>query len=269
MDPQVQAKLVLVAVIAAGAALIFRQVARSGVGWRVWSFFVITRLYCGIVFHWRSNRRCTFPAEGPGLIVANHKSPVDPLFLWMNHHLSSPHRRIRVLSFLMAREYYEIPGLRWIAVTMRSIPVDRDGKDVGPVRAAYRRLQQGDLIGVFPEGRLNPGRFLGRADTGVAWLALKARVTVFPAYIHGSPKGKTMVEPFYTPSRVRIVYGDPIDLSVYYGRPKTPEVLAEVTDLLMTRLSELGGVPYIPDAPAPQYAGEPAATAAVSQAAGS
>ncbi len=59
-----------------------------------------------------------------------------------------------------------------------------------------------------------------------------------------------MVKPFYTRCRVKVVYGDPIDLSAYYDRKRTRTLLREVTDLLMRRLAELGGVDYEPDLPA-------------------
>jgi hypothetical protein len=49
-----------------------------------------------------------------------------------------------------------------------------------------------------------------------------------------------MAEPFWTFSRVRIAYGPPIDLSGYYGQRKSEPLLQEVTNLLMSRLAELG-----------------------------
>ena len=61
-----------------------------------------------------------------------------------------------------------------------------------------------------------------------------------------------MVAPFYTRCRVRVTYGDPINLSAYYDRKRTRTLLREVTDLLMRRLAELGGVAYAPDLPAEQ-----------------
>ena len=50
--------------------------------------YVVNRLYCILRCHWRANRRCPFPDDGPALIVANHRSPVDPMLVWMNHHLA-------------------------------------------------------------------------------------------------------------------------------------------------------------------------------------
>lgn len=242
MNPDSVAKLVLAGYAAIAAAAVVWQCVRSGLSWQVWGLYVVERVYLPLMFHWRANRRCPFPAEGPALIIANHRSPVDPLFLWMNNHLAGPRRRIRNIRFLMAREYEDVPGVGWIARNVRTIGVERNGNDLKGAREALAALKQGELVGVFPEGRINRGSGLLPADRGTAWLALRSEAPVFPVFIHGAPQGKTMVEPFCTLSRVRVVYGEPIDLSEFYGRRKSQELLREVTDLLMQRLAELGGV---------------------------
>lgn len=245
MAPDGWAQLTLALYALAAAAIIIAQAARSPSGWVVWTLYAVERLYLGLFFRWRANRRCPFPAEGPALIVANHRSPVDPLFLWMNIHLGPEGERpVRPIGFLMAREYYEIKALGWLFRAVQSIPVERSGKDVAPAREALRALKEGRLIGIFPEGRLNTGPGLLEADTGIAWMALRAQVPVYPVFIQNAPQRESMAACFYTPAKVRVIYGDPVDLSAYYDRKKTQALLKEVTDLLMTRLAELGGLTY-------------------------
>ena len=147
----------------------------------------------------------------------------------------------------MAREYYEQPGLTgWISRAMQSIPVNRNSHDVGPTREAVRRLKRGDLIGIFPEGGINAGDSLRAANSGIAFLALKANVPVIPVYIHGVLKTESMITPFYTPCRVRVTYGTPIDLSPWQGQRSSQELLQAITDELMRKLADLGGVTYNP-----------------------
>lgn len=245
MDPDFTAQLTLIGYAILGAILIAWQALRAECGWQAWILYATERIYIPLMFHWRSNRRCPFPARGPAVIIANHRSPVDPLLLWMNHHLGEHGRKpIRILSFLTAREYSEVPVVSWICRVTRIIPVDRGRADMTAVRQAYHRLQEGDLIGIFPEGRINLGQGLLKGNAGVAWLVLRAKVPVYPVFIHNAPGGESMVEPFYRFSRVKVIYGDPIDLSAYYDRPKSHAVLNEVTNLLMQRLAALGGVPY-------------------------
>ena len=244
MGPDRWGQLALDLYALVAVALISRQAVTFPAGRVVWLLYVALRMYVGLFFRWRSNRRCPFP-DGPALIIANHRSPVDPLFLWMNHHFGPDgEREVRPISFLMAREYYEVKGLGWLFQAVKSIPVDRAGQDMASAREALRTLKEGGWVGVFPEGRINTGPGLLEADTGVAWLALRAEAPVYPVFISNAPKGKGMVEPFHTPAKVRVIYGEPVDLSPYYGQKKTQRLLKDVTDLLMMRLAELGGISY-------------------------
>jgi 1-acyl-sn-glycerol-3-phosphate acyltransferase len=256
MSSDTAAILILALYAAAALGLIVLSFRRSGLSLSAWFLWGLERLYVALFFHWRANRRCPFPDRGPALIVANHRSPVDPLLIWMNHHLGPRKRPARIIGFLTAKEYYDIPGLKWVCRSMQSIPVSRQGKDMRPAREALEHLKRGHLLGVFPEGRINAGEALLEGDIGIAWLALHAQVPIYPVYLRHSLTGTSMLRPFFTPTRVQVLYGDPIDLSDYYPRRKTHRLLCEVTDVMMRRLAELGGVPYAKDAcrPSPHVA---------------
>ncbi|WP_145177528.1 lysophospholipid acyltransferase family protein [Gimesia aquarii] len=246
MNPEYISILTLVVYALVVLTIIVYQAARLPDGWRAWILFAITRVYAPGLWGIKANRRCPFPGDSAAIIIANHRSPVDPIILWYNSHLGSPQKRLRCISFLMAREYYELPGLvGWISRAMHSIPVDRDGRDVVPVREALRKLKQGEMIGVFPEGGIQDPRPIAHANSGIAFLALRSKAPVYPVYINNSPRGKNMIEPFYSFSNASVVYGEPIDLSDYYGRRASREVLEEVTTLMMQQLASLGDTVYL------------------------
>ncbi len=250
MNSEHIAQLTLFAYIALALGLLLASKRRCRDGWKVWLLYLIERIHVAFVCHWRANDRCPFPDSGGAIILSNHRSPLDPQLVWMNHHLrhDDAARSIRVIGFMMAREYYEMPGpVGWVSHAMRSVPVGRDGQDVSPIRETLRRLDAGDLIGIFPEGGIHLGKGLRAANSGVAYLALRAGVPVIPVYVHGVTQTEDMITPFYTPCRVRVSYGTPIDLSHLYEKRKTQELLQAVTDALMQRLAELGGVKYQPD----------------------
>ena len=219
------------------------RIRRYDVDALAWMLYCVNRLFVGLRWRWRSNRPCPLPSDDAALVIANHTSATDPMQLWMNHHLGLGRHNVRTISFLMAREYYVVKWVHWIFRSMRAIPVNRDGKDTGPLREALRLLQRGHLVGVFPEGRINvESDGLLEGNSGVGWLALKSRVPVYPVFLENVPGGPSMVVPFLTRGQVRVHYGDPIDLSRFYGQRPRGQLLEEVTELMMCRLAELGSV---------------------------
>lgn len=209
--------------------------------------YMIERLYCGTMMRARANNPPTsIPPVGPALVISNHRSPVDPMFLWMNIDHGPWPRRTRTTDFMMASEYDSIPLLGWLTRTMKAILVDRNGQDMAPTREAIRRLKDGRVVGLFPEGGINLGTDLLEPNPGIAFLALKAKVPVYPIFIHNAPQAESMIEPFLKRTRVRVSYGEPIYLTEFYGQRLTQEKLAHITNLLMERLANLGGVGFTP-----------------------
>ena len=251
MSDEVSSLLILGVYLAVAVVLVIRSTVRCRDGCGVWLLYVIQRLYVPLMFRWRAtNGPSPLPSSGGALVIANHRSPIDPMMVWMNHHLrrTADDRAQRVIGFLTAREYCDPPGVGWIVRTMQSIPVDRNGKDMGPAREAIRRLKSGRLVGIFPEGGITTGNGLGQPNTGVAFLALKADVPVIPVFIDGTfyDEESGMAAPFMRRQSVRVTYGEQVDLSEYSDRRLSQDTLVEVTNLLMAKLATLGGVEFQP-----------------------
>ena len=95
-----------------------------------------------------------------------------------------------------------------------------------------RALKAGRVLPIFPEGHIVPasGRRLDEMKPGTAYLAIHARVPVIPAYIYGTPETNEIIESLLTPSRARVIFGDPIDLSdIARERAGDKEAQAEVS----------------------------------------
>lgn len=200
------------------------------------AMYVFVRLWHGAGW----NRTAPVPEHGGAIVVANHCSLADPGFLLA----SSP----RFIEFLQAKECYEVPLLRHLFRLAGCIPVARDGKDVAAARQALRRLQAGAVLGVFPDGEVAYQDAAARdeARLGAAFLALRGRVPVVPAYISGDRATRNLLHAWFRPTRqVFVKYGEPVDLSAYSGRKIDRPVLEEVTELVMARVTELRPVPVI------------------------
>ena len=217
------------------AAVILVRWRRSGRSFGGFIGLGTVRLYARLWHGCLINAPVAVPATGPAILVANHTSSSDGTFLQVGS--------VRGLTFLFAREYYDgLPLLRWVWHSTGCVPVTRGVCDIRAVRQALRRLEEGRVVVVFPEGNLS-GAGSGRLRTakgGAALLALRTRAPVFPVFVSGGPQGPDVGRAWFWPSRVRVTYGPVLDLSPYYDRPINRRLLEEVTAFLMAAIAATG-----------------------------
>jgi 1-acyl-sn-glycerol-3-phosphate acyltransferase len=124
------------------------------------------------------------PSTGGAVVAANHASALDGVILgaviWW--------RRRRAPRFLIAAEFFRNPVFRVVLRALGQIPVHRGQGDAGAFERAVASASSGSVIGVFPEGRVNPEPEgpLQPARTGAARIALAARAPVVPIGIWGT-----------------------------------------------------------------------------------
>ena len=168
------------------------------------------------------------PRHGPAILICNHTSGLDPLLIQS----VCP----RLIVWMMAREYYEIRALKWVFKAIEAIPVDRGGRDMTATRAALRALENGRVLGVFPEGRIEKTRELLPFQTGVALMAIKTGVPVYPAYLDGTQRNKPMLRAFVQRNRATLTFGP----QVQFDRTSTSkEGLQAATERLTEAVANL------------------------------
>jgi 1-acyl-sn-glycerol-3-phosphate acyltransferase len=209
---------------------------RSGLPWDDFEILDGSRISSLVVHRWRSKGFTHLPSSGPALLISNHTCSADPPFLLGG----SP----RVLSFLVAHEHYDVhPFTTWLLNTMGCVKVRRECPDPKAVREGLRRLAEGKVFTMFPEGGLSgvARKRLLRGKHGAAWLALVSRAPVFAVYIEGGPRTPELLNSWIRPAkrRVQVVFGPRIDLSRYYDKPRTRQLLEEVTRFLMRHIAHL------------------------------
>jgi 1-acyl-sn-glycerol-3-phosphate acyltransferase len=181
------------------------------------------------------------PATGL-VLVANHRSPVDPTFLALAFR--------RPARWLVAGEYFRVPVFGWMLRKLQAIPTRRAGIDTAAVKQAIRLARAGSHVGVSPEGRLNvTDRLLLPLRNGASLIALEAGVPVVPCYIDGSPYDPTNFYSFvYRPAKVTITIGRPIDVSEYSERDDARDAHNELTRRIGREIAALAGRPdYEPE----------------------
>lgn len=142
----------------------------------------------------------------------------------------------RMIVWMMAKEYYDLKSLTWLYKLIEAIPVDRGGRDMAATRAALRALTNGRVLGVFPEGRIETDHELLPFQTGVAMMAMKTGVPVYPAYLDGTQRGKEMVEAIAKPNEVTVSFGPPI---TFARKHTSKETLEQATERIRQAVFEL------------------------------
>ncbi len=236
--PGLMALLTVVGAVGVGVVVLvvlghrYRRGDSLRIGILRWLNLTYTRLMHGV----RPVADDPLPPSGPAILVANHRSGVDPLVLQANTG--------RVIRYLMAREYYDRPILRRLFQLVGAIPVKRDGTDLAATKRALRALAKGEVIGIFPGGGIStdPEALFDPADTpikhGAALLALRTRTPVIAAYVSGTPPLDSVFLSLLRPSRSRVIFGDPIVFEKINGKP-TRVQLERATERMVEAIDEL------------------------------
>lgn len=151
-----------------------------------------------VLFHFRVEGLEHVPA-GPAVIVANHPSALDPLFIAA----AVPER----LLFIAAEEFTTHGAVGWAMRTYGCIPVRRGQVDLSAIRESLRALQDGRKVAVFPEGGVTPEP--RPPHRGAALIAARAGVPIVPAAVRGTERVFPLGARVPRPGRVRVRFGPP------------------------------------------------------------
>ena len=199
-------------------------------------FYLYGRVMTRILYRAEIRGRLELAPGQGAVIVCNHRSPFDPAFIQL--------ATDRVVHWMVAREYCSHPLYAWFFRIPEAIPVGRGGIDTAATKMAIRYARRADLVGMFPEGRLNgTDKLLLPGRPGAVLVALKAETPIVPCYITGSPRGETMLGSMFVPAHGKLTIGAPIDISAYYGREKEREVLETLTRQVLREIASLAGDP--------------------------
>ena len=184
------------------------------------------------------------PSSGPAILASNHLAVADSFYL--------PLVVRRRITFLAKAEYFTGTGLkgwftRWFYTVAGQVPIDRTDSDAAQaaLHTAERLLNQGKLLGMYPEGTRSPDGRLYKGKTGLARLALQTGVPVIPVAMIGTnvvnPPGSKM----WRFGRVTVRFGEPMDFSRFEGLEGNRFIERAVTDEVIYELMGLSGQEYV------------------------
>jgi 1-acyl-sn-glycerol-3-phosphate acyltransferase len=145
----------------------------------------ICRLLLNIPFSWKVEGRENIPLTGPLILITNHVHLLDPFFLLF----SSP----RWINFMAKEELFRSPFLRPWLRWAGSVSISRRGKVSDKqkmLRSSRDVLENGLILGMFPEGGRSRDGKLRKGKPGSAVIASKTNVPILPIGIAGTDKIK-------------------------------------------------------------------------------
>lgn len=132
------------------------------------------------------------PEDGPYIVTANHLSLVDPVFVTLAVG--------RLVQYLALDELFgQSKAFDETMYYFGSIPLSRDRPPYAALQHALQVLEDGEILGVFPEGARALHWGERSIKRGAAWLALATGAPIIPCAVKGTEATLSLAEP-----RIRI-----------------------------------------------------------------
>lgn len=140
------------------------------------------------------------PASGPCILVSNHESLADPFFLGV----ATP----RPIHYMSKIELWNNPIVGKLMDGFGTFPIERGGGDSGALRHGLKLLEEGRVLGIFPQGTSRAYRerpFL----RGAARLALATGAPIVPICLVNTEKALRPSKPKIGFPKIKILVGEP------------------------------------------------------------
>lgn len=184
------------------------------------------------------------PDSGAVILASNHLAVADSFYL--------PLVLRRRIYFLAKAEYFTGTGIKgkltkFFYSSTGQVPIDRTNADsaADALTAAAKILDQGTLLGMYPEGTRSPDGKLYKGKTGLARIALETGIPVIPVAMIGTdvvnPPGSKM----WHFGRVEVKFGKPMDFRRFEGLAGNRFIERAVIDEVMYELMRLSGQEYV------------------------
>jgi 1-acyl-sn-glycerol-3-phosphate acyltransferase len=193
----------------------------------------------------------------PLVLAANHRSFFD-MYTVSSVIFRRTRRPVKLFFPVRAKYFYDNP-VGWLVNLVMGWfsmypPFFREAREAAKRefdKYSMRRLVQlcsegdGHMIGFHPEGKRNleggPYDML-RAQPGIGKVIYAAQPQVIPIFIAGLGNNlpRQILGNWTGGEKIRIWFGEPVDLDEFYTRPDRLRTHKEIADYLMTKIAELG-----------------------------
>ncbi|HWJ83696.1 MAG TPA: lysophospholipid acyltransferase family protein [Nocardioides sp.] len=168
------------------------------------------------------------PRKGGALLAINHTGYVD--FIYAG---AGAEPRKRLVRFMIKKEMMDKPGVGHLLRSFHHIRVDR-GSGVQSLLDAKAYLEQGEIVGIYPEATISRSFEIKELKSGAVRIAAETGVPLIPVIVWGAHRLMTKDHPkdfSRSPKTIAIKVGEPMQV--------TGEDPAAETDELRRRMAAL------------------------------
>jgi len=140
---------------------------------------LLTRLFIDL----RADGLENIPEKVPYVIAANHETYVDGM--WIGAYLRKGH--FKHMACIAAKDLEESHGPfgRLIVRVGRGVPIDRFGNPIRGLIIAKKKVDEGNIMLIHPEGTRSIDGRLAEMKNGAAYIAIKSHVPLLPVFVDG------------------------------------------------------------------------------------
>ncbi len=164
-------------------------------------------LYMHIAYSLKYVGRKNIPKKTSVIYASNHRSYADPPLVGAGSRGK--------IAFMAKEELFENKAFGFLIKSLGAFPVSRGKGDTAVIDTAVDRLKNKRSLMIFPEGTRSKDGKVGRGHSGAALIAAKTGCQIIPV-------GVVYGEKLRFRTKIRVVYGEPIDPAEYVEISDTP-----------------------------------------------
>ncbi len=173
------------------------------------------------------------PTEGPFIVAANHMSNHDVFVLaaGMKHQL----------RYIAKAELFKIPLVAQVVRAFGAYPVKRGAGDVGAIKNTIAMLEQGEVVGFFPQGHRYKGIHPSKTEvkSGIGLVTVKAKATVLPVAIYTKKYKMSWFR------KTKIIIGKPISFESHLPLEGNKNDYQHIADNVFAEICSM--IPALPE----------------------
>ncbi|MBI5380076.1 MAG: (d)CMP kinase [Nitrospirae bacterium] len=205
------------------------RIGREGLLYRI--SYPLLYLLCRILFRLQVAGRERIPVGEGAILAANHVSYLDPPLIAVAVG--------RAISSVARHGLFDVPVLGRVIRWYGAFPVHQEAIDIGAVKESLKRLKQGELLLIFPEGERSADGRMRPPMPGVAMLALQAGVKVVPTLIEGAEQALPVGAKWIRLRPIKVTFGAPLKFSPPVMGKRNKEFYQSVSQRIMEEIARL------------------------------